>query len=56
VVRSDIQLGRDIDVDRIAGRTTIYCGDNLASCEFSKAKSNSSAHSGLPVKVVDEEI
>jgi hypothetical protein len=53
---SEIQPGRDIDVDKIAGRTTIYCGDKLARCEFSKAKSNGNAHPGIPVKVVDEEI
>jgi hypothetical protein len=53
---SEIQPGRDIDVDKVAGRTTIYCGDKLARCEFSKAKSSTNSHLGLPVKVVDEEI
>lgn len=52
---SEIQPGRDIEVDKTAGRTTIYCGDKLSQCEFSK-KSNTNAHPGLPVKVVDEEI
>ncbi|NUB23340.1 DISARM system helicase DrmA [Azospirillum brasilense] len=53
---SEISGGRDIEVDRIAGRTLIYCGDKLGSCDFSKAKSSSQPHPGLPVKVVDEEI
>jgi len=53
---SEIQPGRDVVVDRIAGRTTLYCGDKFASCEFTKVKSSLSAHPGLPVKVVDEEI
>jgi hypothetical protein len=53
---SEIQPGRDIDVDKVAGRTAIYCGDKLALCEFSKAKSSANAHPGLPVMLVDEEI
>lgn len=53
---SEIQPGRDIEVDKVEGRTAIYCGDKLARCEFSKAKSYGNAHPGLPVKVVDEEI
>jgi hypothetical protein len=53
---SEIQPGRDIEVDKIAGRTAIYCGDKLAQCEFSKARSNGNAHPGIPVKLVDEEI
>lgn len=53
---SEIQPGRDISVDKVAGRTAIYCGDKLAQCEFSKARSSSNAHPGLPVNVVDEEI
>ncbi|WP_242333109.1 DISARM system helicase DrmA [Anaeromyxobacter sp. SG66] len=53
---SEIQPGRDIEVDKTAGRTAIYCGDKLSQCEFSKAKSNTNAHPGLPVKLVDEEI
>ncbi len=53
---SEIQPGRDIEVDKIAGRTSIYCGDKLARCEFSKAKSSTNGHPGLPVKLVDEEI
>jgi len=53
---SEIQAGRDIEVDRVEGRTAIYCGDKLARCEFSKAKSDGNAHPGLPVKLVDQEI
>lgn len=53
---SEIYGGRDIEVDRDAGRTLIYCSDVLGSCEFSKTKSSKKAHPGLPVKVVDEEI
>ncbi|GEL75267.1 DISARM system helicase DrmA [Myxococcus virescens] len=53
---SEIQPGRDIEVDKTAGRTAIYCGDKLSQCEFTKAKSNTNAHPGLPVKLVDEEI
>ena len=53
---SEISGGRDIVVDRIAGRTLIHCGDKLGECDFAKAKSGSEPHPGLPVKVVDEEI
>jgi len=53
---SEIQPGRDINVDKVVGRTAIYCGDKLALCEFSKAASSGRAHPGLPVKLVDEEI
>lgn len=53
---TEIQPGRDIEVDRTLGRTAIYCGDKLSQCEFSKARSSGNAHPGLPVKVVDEEI
>ena len=53
---SEIAGGRDIEVDRIAGRTLIHCGDRLGSCDFSKAKSSGRPHPGLPVQVVDEEI
>jgi hypothetical protein len=53
---TEIQPGRDIEVDKTAGRTAIYCGDKLSQCEFSKAKSSSNVHPGLPVKLVDEEI
>lgn len=53
---SEILPGRDIVVDRPAKRTTIYCGDKFATCAFSKARSSTNAHPGLPVTVVDEEI
>jgi hypothetical protein len=53
---SPISGGRDIEVDKIAGRTLIFCGDKLGGCDFSKAKSSGHPHPGLPVKVVDEEI
>ena len=53
---TEIQPGRDIDVDKTLGRTAIYCGDKLSRCEFSKTKSTTNAHPGLPVKLVDEEI
>lgn len=53
---SEISAGRDIQVDRIVGRTSIYCGDTLGQCDFSRARSSTRALPGLPVKVVDEEI
>lgn len=53
---TEIQPGRDIEVDKVAGRTAIYCSDKLSQCEFSKANSRSNAHPGLPVLLVDEEI
>jgi len=53
---TEIQPGRDIEVDKTTGRTAIYCGDKLSQCAFSKAKSSSNVHPGLPVKLVDEEI
>lgn len=53
---SEISPGRDIEVDRIAGRTLIHCSDKLGTCEFSRAGSSGLPHPGLPVKVVDEEI
>jgi len=53
---SEVSPGRDIEVDRVAGRTLIHCGDKLGRCDFSKGRSGGQAHPGLPVKVVDEEI
>lgn len=50
---SDIAEGRDIEVRKDIGRTLIYCGDKLGSCDFSKNKSNTL---GIPVLVVDDEI
>lgn len=50
---TDISPGRDIHVDKVAGRTSVCCGDKLSQCEFSKSKSGGL---GLPIVVVDEEI
>lgn len=49
---SEIHAGRDIVVDREARRTTLYCGDKLAQCDFARKDGSE----GLPVLVVDEEI
>jgi hypothetical protein len=46
----------DVEVETAARRTTIYCGDKLGRCEFSKGKSSKKPHPGIPVLVVDEEI
>jgi len=51
-----IDPGRDIEVDTNVKRTTLYCGDPLGLCEFSKTRSQGATHPGIPVKVVDEEI
>jgi len=53
---AEIDPKRDIEVDKIAGRTTIYCGDKLSACDFSRGRSSKQAHPGLPVMVVDEEM
>ena len=53
---AEVDPGRDIEVDKVAGRTTIYCGDKKGRCDFSKGKSSKLSHPGLPVLVVDEEI
>jgi hypothetical protein len=53
---SEIAPGRDIEVDKDALRTVIYCGDKKGQCEFSKGKSSKRTHPGIPVLVVDEEI
>ncbi|MDK2599123.1 hypothetical protein QO179_04980 [Bacillus stercoris] len=50
---SEIAMGRDIHVDKDAGRTFIYCGDKYGRCEFSRTKYK---ELGLPVLVVDDEI
>lgn len=52
----EISPKRDVEVDTAAKRTTIYCGDSLGDCEFSKGKSSKRRHPGIPVVVVDEEI
>jgi len=53
---SEIKPGSNIDVDKNLLRTTIYCGDSLSRCQFSKGQSSERSHPGLPVIVVDEEI
>ncbi|WP_176087280.1 DISARM system helicase DrmA [Virgibacillus dokdonensis] len=50
---SEISPGRDIQIDKVMGKTFIFCGDKYGRCEFSRAKSR---EQGLPVLVVDEEI
>ncbi|WP_317931942.1 DISARM system helicase DrmA [Halioxenophilus sp. WMMB6] len=52
----EVAPGRDIEVNRLAGQTTIYCGDKKSHCDFSRGKSSSQPHPGIPVMVVDEEI
>ncbi|GAA5316353.1 MAG: DISARM system helicase DrmA [Candidatus Pelagadaptatus aseana] len=53
---SEVAPGRDIDVNKPAGRTIIYCGDKKSHCDFSRGKSSTLSHPGIPVLVVDEEI
>ena len=53
---SEVAPGRDVEVDKGAGRTFVYCGDKKGRCEFSKGKSSKQPHPGIPVLVVDEEI
>lgn len=53
---SEIAPGINIDVDKNAGRTLVYCGDKKSRCDFSKGKSSKLPHPGIPVLVVDEEI
>lgn len=53
---SEIVPGQNIEVDKSAGRTLVYCGDKKSRCEFSKGKSSKLPHPGIPVLVVDEEI
>ena len=52
----DVSPKHDVEVDKAARRTTIYCGDKLGGCEFSKGKSSKKPHPGIPALVVDEEI
>ncbi len=47
---------RDIDVDKTALRTKIYCGDGKGRCAFSRGQSGDQARPGLPILIVDEEI
>jgi len=53
---AEISPGRNIEVDKTVCRTSIYCGDKLSRCPFSKALSADRRHPGIPVEVVDEEI
>lgn len=53
---SEIEPGRDIEIDQARGRTIIYCGDSRSRCDFSKGKSSQQPHPGVPVLTVDEEI
>jgi len=53
---SAIDAGKDVVVDRDRGRTIVYCGDKKSSCTFSRGRSSNSAHPGIPVLTVDEEI
>ena len=53
---SEVAPGRDVEVDKGAGRTFVYCGDKKGRCDFSKGKSSKQPHPGIPVLVVDEEI
>ncbi len=53
---SEIEAGRDIEVNRDIGQTSIYCGDKKGRCEFSRGKSSQLKVSGIPAVVVDEEI
>jgi hypothetical protein len=53
---SDIDPGKDIEVDKEKLQTAIYCGDKKSRCEFSKGQSSKQTHPGIPALVVDEEI
>ncbi|WP_297892874.1 DISARM system helicase DrmA [Shewanella sp.] len=53
---SEIAPGRDVEVNKLTGRTFVYCGDKKGRCDFSKGKSSKQSHPGVPVLVVDEEI
>ena len=53
---SDVDPGKDIEVDKAQIRTSIFCGDKKGRCEFSKGRSSKQIHPGIPALVVDEEI
>ncbi|SEF89572.1 DISARM system helicase DrmA [Marinobacterium lutimaris] len=53
---SEVAPGRDVEVDKVRGRTFVYCGDKKGRCDFSKGKTSKLPHAGIPVLVVDEEI
>ncbi len=47
---------RDIDVDKTALCTKVYCGDEQGRCAFSRGQTGGKTHPGLPILIVDEEI
>jgi hypothetical protein len=53
---SEMSPRRDVEVNTATKRTIMYCSDSVGGCEFSKAKSVTKPHPGIPVMVVDEEI
>lgn len=53
---SQIDPGKDVVVDRDRCRTVVYCGDKMSSCAFSRGRSSTLPHPGIPVLTVDEEI
>lgn len=50
---SEIKPGTHVKVEKVPGRTLMYCGDPLGRCLFTEKKSEGE---GLPAVVVDEEI
>lgn len=53
---SEVTPGRNVEVDKVSGRTFVFCGDKIGRCEFSKSRSNKLPHPGIPVLTVDNEI
>jgi hypothetical protein len=53
---SEVKADRDVEVDKSAGRTFVFCGDKIGRCDFSKGRSSKQSHPGLPVLTVDEEM
>ncbi|WP_419610296.1 DISARM system helicase DrmA, partial [Thiolapillus sp.] len=51
---TEVDPGKDIEVDKARLRTSIFCGNRR--CEFSRGRSSDQAHPGIPAVVVDEEI
>jgi hypothetical protein len=52
----EIAPEKHIEVNTDKRQTAIYCGDKKGRCEFSKGKSATLPHPGIPALVVDEEI
>ncbi len=50
---AELKKGQDVTVDRVRGRTLVYCSDSLGRCEFT---SNKSPNEGIPVITVDDEL